>query len=422
MPLLPSELRKRHESMKLLAKQQIHHQQQELDDSANETNGHDQDGEGPVLLGKDTILSTKSSPDPLYDLIAFQDNNNESQNAVDHSQLPESTSPSSYHSSGWLVRAKSFSTFESNSEAFQSPNHRQRYTQQCMQHHPLSSPFIMHQSIGLPEIVISTQDWVQMQTRINSLELEISHVTRTNRLLNQELDKVYGHLERLTNEEGDGWKREYEFLVQQVDMMHRQLQLAHSQARHGQRQIQQGRAGGEQPEITRQLHAEVKDLAASLKKWQTAFQQADEKYRRKCDGERTLKQTLRERESQLSSLVGKLSGYENEFQQSMTNYEELMRLSLELVALEDKKKLIGDDASTSISASSSSSLSNRASSAPAKAASFDTIPANNADQIHTQMPGLFPEMGASPPVPANVDHLAVSILSWAALLATYILS
>ncbi|KAF9182508.1 hypothetical protein BGZ51_004696 [Haplosporangium sp. Z 767] len=402
MPLLPSELRKRHESMKLLTKQQIHHKQQELDSSANESNGHDQltlDGEEPVLLGKNTILGTISSPDPLHDLIAFQDNNNDSQNTMDHSQLPESTFPSSYHSSGSLIRAKSFSMFESSSDAFS-----------------------MHQSIGFPEIVIPTQDWVQMQTRINSLELEISHVTRTNRLLNQELDKVYGHLQRLTSEEGEGWKREYEFLVQQIDTMHRQLQLAHSQARHGQRQIHQGQAGGEQPDMTRQLHAEVKDLTASLKKWQTAFQLADEKYRRKCDGERTLKQTLRERESQLSSLVEKLSGYENEFRQSETNYEELMRLSLELEALEGKKKLIGDGASTSISASPSSSLSNRTSSTPSKVTSFDTIPANDTDQIHTHMPGLFPEMDIRPSAPANVDHLAVSILSWAALLATFILS
>lgn len=138
-------------------------------------------------------------------------------------------------------------------------------------------------SMDFPEIVIPTRDWIKMQTRINSLETEIVHVTRTNQLLNQELDKVSGHLQRLTSENGEGWRKEYEFLVQQVDLMHRQLQIAHSQSSfEAEGNGHQGQLVRGQPEMTRKLHAEVKDLTASLKSWQTAFQQADEKYRRKC--------------------------------------------------------------------------------------------------------------------------------------------
>ncbi|KAF9342145.1 hypothetical protein BGX34_008685, partial [Mortierella sp. NVP85] len=62
--------------------------------------------------------------------------------------------------------------------------------------------------------------------------------------------------------------------------------------------------------MARALRAEVKDLTASLKLWGSAFQQAEGMYRHKCEGERELKKTLREREAQLSSLVGKLTGYE----------------------------------------------------------------------------------------------------------------
>ncbi|KAF8956733.1 hypothetical protein BGZ52_000064, partial [Haplosporangium bisporale] len=73
-------------------------------------------------------------------------------------------------------------------------------------------------------------------------------------------------------------------------------------------------------EVSRQLHSEVKELTESLRSWQSAFQQAEEKYRRKCDGERALKQTLRERETQLSGLVSKLSSYESDFQKSIADY------------------------------------------------------------------------------------------------------
>jgi len=41
--------------------------------------------------------------------------------------------------------------------------------------------------------------------------------------------------------------------------------------------------------LTRQLHAEVKDLTASLRDWQAAFQQADGKYRKKCGNRLLLK-------------------------------------------------------------------------------------------------------------------------------------
>lgn len=144
---------------------------------------------------------------------------------------------------------------------------------------------------------MSTRDWVKMQSRINELEMQISHVSRANQLLNQELDKVNGHLLRLTSDENgecdEGWRREYEFLVQQVDLMHRQLQMAQNpqyqyqlvmQHQQQQRQQQQLPApeSADRSEVSRQLHSEVKELTESLRSWQAAFQQAEEQYRRKC--------------------------------------------------------------------------------------------------------------------------------------------
>ncbi|KAF9147328.1 hypothetical protein BG015_011052 [Linnemannia schmuckeri] len=274
-------------------------------------------------------------------------------------ESPTEVSSPSFHSAGALIRAKSFSMFESTSDSLMSSGgrHYQPYSNRNSFMNPNYNP-----SIDFSEIVMPTRDWIKMQTRINSLETEIAHVTRTNQLLNQELDKVSGHLQRLTSENGVGWRKEYEFLVQQVDLMHRQLQIAHSQGSLG------GEGGGQLvrglPEMTRQLHAEVKDLTASLKSWQTAFQKADEKYRRKCDGERELKQILRERETQLSGLVEKLTGYENEFKKSMSNCEQLARLTSELEALDSKKKLAEEDKSTVTIASMLTSTSTLAQEMP----------------------------------------------------------
>ncbi|KAG0084162.1 hypothetical protein BGZ92_010145 [Podila epicladia] len=319
----------------------------------------------------------------------------ESPNEMDYSDRQDTPYPGSYHSSG-IIRAKSYSMFESSSSG-------------SMWGHPESNVVrrgyggnnIARDSMGLPEM--PTRDWVKMQTRINTLEQEVSHASRTNLLLNQELDKVNGHLQRLTSESGEGWRREYEFLVQQVDLMHRQLQMAYSETRSS------GQQGGGtltrrdstigRAEMTRELHAEVKDLTASLRTWQAAFQQAEENYRRKCDGERELKQTLRERENQLSSLVEKLTGYESEFQKSITYYEELMRLSSELEALEGK-----DEGLMALGL---------------KSGTCDSQPHLN---MGSRMPGNFHDRSSEQHPVANIDQLSVSILSWAALLAAYILS
>ena len=132
------------------------------------------------------------------------------------------------------------------------------------------------------------------------------------------------------------------------------------------------------------------------------------------DGERALKQTLWERENQLSSLVDKLSGYESEFKKSISNYEELMRLSSELEALESKRKLI--DSKSSSSQGSTSMAVDSSSSAPHPSLAHIT-------GTDRSMPGLFPDDQHTRQATAvNADQLTVSILSWAALLATYILS
>ncbi|KAF9955927.1 hypothetical protein BGZ70_010069 [Mortierella alpina] len=443
IPILPSQLRKRHESIKVLAKEQLQQQQQQqrepeqqseqrqrqrmqaqevqqqpgIADITDHTDHMDEgsrislDHDEPIVLGKATLLESIGSPDLGSESVEGAEDTNE----PDHnSEWLESMPPTSYHS-GALLRAKSFSMFESSSQYSHSgvgyPHPQQpRY-------YPVPSVMAGNRSFNIPEVVMPTRDWVQMQTRIQSLETEIGHVSRTNQLLNQELDRVSGHLRRLTSAEGEGWKNEYEFLVQQVDLMHRQLQDAHYQAgangMHGnQRQIGEGR----EPGMTRQLHAEVKDLTASLRKWQTAYQQAEENYRRKCDGERALKQTLWERENQLSSLVDKLSGYESEFKKSISNYEELMRLSLELEALEGKRKLIDSSSSSSSSKGSASMVVDGISSSPQPTLT-------QLSGTDRSMPGLFPdEDHTRRAIAVNADQLTVSILSWAALLATYILS
>ncbi|ORZ14449.1 hypothetical protein BCR41DRAFT_88192 [Lobosporangium transversale] len=270
------------------------------------------------------------------------------------------------------------------------------------------------------------QDWINMKSKMEALELEISHVKRTNMLLNLELDKVNAHLARITanndgedlQEETNGWRKECEFLVQQVDWMHRQLQAAyasHMELTHPRYEA----------EATRELCVQVKDLTASLRMWQSAFQQAEEKYRRKCDGERVLKQNLREREAQLSSLVERLSGYESEFQKSLSNYEELMRLSTELELLEgnrDHTHFNAEDRAASSSLGKNQQGSNNIS-----------MPVVSIIRGVSDMPGALPKQDQSPTKSSEtispsaeativVDQLSVSILSWVALLATYMLS
>ncbi|KAF9101279.1 hypothetical protein BGX29_005824 [Mortierella sp. GBA35] len=307
-----------------------------------------------------------------------------------------------------------------------------------------SSNVIAVSSTTTPEM--PTRDWIKMQCKIQALETEVSHVSRTNSLLNQELDKVTAHLSRLLNSETDeqqgegergigagpveSWRREYEFLVQQVDLMHRQLQLAqseqHARARFGMEVV--SARSEDRSEMTQQLYSEVKDLTASLKMWQSAFQQADEKYRRKCDGERALKETLRDRETQLGTLVDKLSGCESEFRKSISNYDEMMRLSDKVKVLEStqinqtnntKTPLLALESPQAVSSTGSPSTS--------------TLTTSDNDNS-SEMPGSFPEvvkgqtrrrsntLPSSMASTATVEQVSVSILSWATLLATYMLS
>ncbi|KAF9203953.1 hypothetical protein BGZ49_005865 [Haplosporangium sp. Z 27] len=138
-------------------------------------------------------------------------------------------------------------------------------------------------------------------------------------------------MRKLTSQESESSRNEYEFLVQQIDLLHRQLQLAQrSQMGHANDGYRKESIQSEQPDTTKQLQSEIKELTKSLKNWQIAFQQAEEKYRRKCDGERTLKQTLRKRETQLFSLVEKLNRYEMECESSIASNKGQLRQSSEL--------------------------------------------------------------------------------------------
>ncbi|KAF8938948.1 hypothetical protein BGZ58_011092 [Dissophora ornata] len=431
--MLPSQLRKRHESMKLMARTQSQQGQQQaevFEPSCTPSLGSS--GNGSFV--KDAAASTIQLDNP--------DNDDDDMASIN----------ASYHS-GAMIRAKSYSMFESSnnsnsnsSSPLQRPSQHMQFTQGLL---PSSFTSSSSSAIGRPEM--PTRDWVKMQSKMQALESEVSHVKRTNMLLNQELDKVNAHLSRLTSEDengsgdgGVGWRMEYEFLVQQVDWMHRQLHLAHAEnARiqahaQGTRDVAKLGFGAPQyhTEMTRELCAEVKGLTASLRMWQSAFQQAEELYRRKCDGERVLKQTLREREAQLSSLVDKVTGYESEFQKSISDYEELMRLSAEMELPEGTN----NSDNTNINANTSTNAETRSDNKTHS--SLEDSPAssnlNNGVILEKRggMPGTFPGLQqqwrrgsvdgeidtAAPPATLTVDQLSVSILSWAALLATYMLS
>jgi len=150
------------------------------------------------------------------------------------------------------------------------------------------------------------------------------------------------------------------------------------------------------------------------------------------DGERTLKQTLQEREAQLSALAVKLSGYENEFQKSISNYEQLIRLSTELEVLEGKKRRGSSNTDSATTDSSSrGTFRNRLSSIAEKDVQATATIRNDrgenrsdvvAYQLQGHMPGVFPGGEQRLVLAPNVDKLTVSIMSWAALLATYMLS
>ncbi|KAG0260762.1 hypothetical protein DFQ27_003333 [Actinomortierella ambigua] len=471
-PLLPSQLRKHHESLKLKARQE---QAEKKRADAKEKRA------SQLQQSLSVTLPDQKSPSDKADII---EEINLVQppvawpNDLDDANKDLLLSPTSYHAQGALIRAKSYSMFESSPQ-----QHHQHHTTaygypappvsqhaQTVYLHQLSSTSSFLSTSPPPQPSMDTRDWIKMQARINSLEQQVGHVSRTNQLLNEELDKVHGHLDKLTHEEGEGWRREYEFLVQQVDLMHRQLSKQFGQFG------QFGNSGFAMPThakgtgddgtgLTRMLQREVRDLSDSLRKWQAAYADADERYRKKLDGERVLKQTLQEREAQLIVLVDKLSGYEREFRKSISNYEELMRLSRELQVLEGKhpehvvRALESATSATSSSSSTSSHTPPRSSGTPdtsisetssttsiagdewsalqaglrkrlsASSSMMDAGVLQTMDDANVatgdHMPGTFPASrrnSIAPSQPPPVDHLSVSILSWAALLATYMMS
>ncbi|KAF9277109.1 hypothetical protein BGZ68_009523 [Mortierella alpina] len=374
VPILPSQLRRRHESMKLLArtvqKQQAASVHEPIDHDVPSNALHPQDDEDSKNIASPAEGQPRNSNNTINSCLDDKDETDDSIESIERSQHSDTMIRTQPHS--MLYEASTSDTIAT-----------------------LTS-LSAQTDLGFTEM--PTRDWIQMQSKIQVLETEVSHVSRTNRLLNDELDKLTGILARLTAGDEEfknlddgqkqveggsssssqpGWRREYEFLVQQVDLMHRQLQAAQSEL--GGRTTPQGRARGEDTEVvrstevTRQLHAEVKDLTASLKMWQSALQRTDSQYRRKCEDERALKQTLRERECELSSLMEKL---------------------------EQSK----DQNSSSSSDSGTDKTSNNG---------------------QGGMPGTFPEALSTKAVEANTrvaNQLAVSLVSWAALLVTSMIS
>lgn len=279
VPILPSELRKRHEKLKQQKHDERQQQLQPKEPSSHPSKNVDHHTfvATQVLDPPSESLSSKYRAESLIESgHPIEQDRHDSQNEMDYSDRHNTPFSGSYHSSG-VIRAKSYSMFESSSSG-------------SMWSHPERDVArrgyggnIARNTMGLSDM--PTRDWVKMQTKINTLEQEVLHASRTNLLLNQELDKVNGHLQRLMSESGEGWRREYEFLVQQVDLMHRQLQMAYSETRNGGQHAEDTSRRGStigQAEVTRELHAEAKELTASLRTWQAAFRNAEENYRRKC--------------------------------------------------------------------------------------------------------------------------------------------
>lgn len=137
------------------------------------------------------------------------------------------------------------------------------------------------------------------------------------------------------------------------------------------------------------------------------------------DGERDLKNTLREREAQLSSLVGKLTGYESEVQKSIANYEEFLRLSVEML----------EDSEGGGSGRGDNNYQNRL----LQRQGSPVSPGIGVMAEKGEIPGTFPglrwrrksiegEVTTADDATLTVDQLSVAILSWLALLGTYMLS
>ena len=299
--MLPSQLRKRHESLRLAAREQQEQKISKPEVKKADVNDYEErdssiDSTIPFIQLSPAQASSESGDILIMESAVHDDSGH------DESELLAA----SYHS-GALIRAKSYSE----SSAVHGRNVSQSWG-------PAQSYASAMASSPTPDHVeMPTKDWIRMHSKIQELELEVSHVKRTNLLLNVELDKVNGHLARLTangdDDDAEGWRREYEFLVQQVDWMHRQLQLAQAnqqqqqqRQQHRQQQSKQQKLPQQQEQqlacshmadmsatgmvlrpqlevaMARELRAEVKDLTASLKLWRSAFQQAEEMYRHKC--------------------------------------------------------------------------------------------------------------------------------------------
>ncbi|KAG0239162.1 hypothetical protein BGX31_003002 [Mortierella sp. GBA43] len=243
-----------------------------------------------------------------------------------------------------------------------------------------------------PEVSTPARDRAEMQARINILETENARMAQTNDLVSQELDRVNGLLQQLTKREGG--QKEYQFLVQQVDLMHRQLQSMNRQTDHEANLGQAQQQEQVESEMIGKLREEIKELTVSLKVWQGAFQQSEEKYRRKCEAERALKQTLRHREVRLSGMADKLAGYETWLQES-NGICELLRSPTEPDSPERRRMLASDGAS------------------PISPIS---------DMMRECMPGSLERSTYQPDDATRASQLSMPVLIWATFLAAYMLA
>lgn len=114
------------------------------------------------------------------------------------------------------------------------------------------------------------------------------------------------------------------------------------------------------------------------------------------EGERTLKQTLRKRETELSGLVEKLTKYEGECENSIANYNELLRLSSELEALKEKKQLANSSVALTPTADKATPVSSKKRTGGVK-----------------PTPSFYPEGYTEERVTITVGQVTMAMLSWA---------
>ncbi|KAF9177855.1 hypothetical protein BGZ51_008311 [Haplosporangium sp. Z 767] len=227
IPMLPSQLRKRNIA-KISRRQQVVASIYEPT-TVYQENFSDVQEASTISRDIQELNGQEAKGDSKQSRIPEEERND----GVDNMGSTEACSNSVAHARVESRGANESSEFNSKSSIFLSPSQMMLATRRQRPIPILTSP--RSQTNEMDAMEMATRDWIKMQSKIQALETEISHVSTTNRLLQQELDHLRAQLLQLTTssnkdedeqEKGLRWQKEYEFMAQQVDWMHRQMQQA----------------------------------------------------------------------------------------------------------------------------------------------------------------------------------------------------